>query len=409
MMDVQYDVKKNIPEAINAINHSYEINQIIYYENQLACMLSSPLMFLGAFITFIHLFFPNAHTNTSTIINMVIFLLIGISFELLRRSKLKVATASWILTGINLTWFLFIYLRYYHIIGPAVWTIAVIQIVLSMSSLRKASAVIIGSFTIVFCLYTIINIRNLYSEISLYYLIPQIFLLLLFFLILSILHRINRDRYENLYQQYRLVNDQKGEITALYEELIASEDELREQNNQLAQYNKQFIAREQKLHSLANYDDLTGLPNRALFMEQLRQSIELYTRKSKPFYLVLIDVDSFQSLNRTLDYPAGDQYLLFVTELMKKHLQEEDILSRIDGDEFALIIRREINESLAESEVKKLRSCFSQPFFYHNKEFCLSASYGISVFPRDGSNPSEVLKSADIALNAAKKSLTPDN
>lgn len=406
-MDVQYDIKKNIPETIKAINNSYEVNQIIYYENQLACMLSSPLMFLGAIINFFHLFFHNSQINTTLLIDMTIFLLLGMSFELLRRARLKISMASWILTGIFLSWFLFIYLRYYSIIGPAVWTIAVIQIVLSISSLRKAMAITIGSFTIVFCLYTVINNRSLDYELSLYYLIPQIVLLLLLLLILSIMHRINRDRYENLYRQYRLVNDQKGEITALYEELIASEDELREQNNQLAQYNKQFIAREQKLHSLTNYDALTGLPNRSLFIEQLRQTVELCTRKSKSFYLILFDVNSFQTLNTTLDYPAGDQYLLFVTDLMKKKMQEEDILSRIDGDEFALLIRREINESRLLEEANLLRSCFSQPFLYNNTNICLSASYGISVFPGAGSNFSEVLKSADIALKEAKKSLNP--
>jgi diguanylate cyclase (GGDEF)-like protein len=222
------------------------------------------------------------------------------------------------------------------------------------------------------------------------------------------LHKINTDRYENLYKQYLLVNDQKSDITALYEELIASEDELREQNNQLADYNKRFIAKEQKIHSLAYYDALTGLPNRTMFMEHLQQSIEICTRKSKPFYLVLFDVDYFKPFNKTSDYSAGDQYLLYVTDHMKKHLKDEDILSRIDGDEFALLIRSDINDTGALSEVELMLSCFSQPFLYKGSEFRLSASYGISAFPRDGMNSSELLKSADMTLNEAKKLLNSD-
>ncbi len=405
-MDVQYDVKKNIPDTIKAIKNTYDLNQIIYYENQLACMLSSPLMFLGAIITAIHLFVHTSETKTNLFINTVVFLLIGIAFELLRRSKIKVSIASWILTVLFVIWFLFMYLRYYHTIGPAVWTIAVIQIVFSMSSLRRAMAVIKGSLTIIICLYTVINIKSFAYEVSLYYIIPQTFLLILLFLILSISQRVNKDRYENLYKQYILVHDQKSDISALYEELLASEDELQEQNKQLADYNKRFIEREQKLHSLVYYDALTGLPNRTMFMEHLQQSIDLCTRKSKPLYLVLFDVDSFKSLNKTSNYSAGDQYLLFITDLMKKHLQNEDILSRIDGDEFALLIRRDLNTTDALSEVEQMRSCFSQPFLYNGSEFRLSASYGTSVFPRDGRNPSAILRSADMALNEAKKTLT---
>lgn len=406
-MDFQYDIKKNIPDTIKAINNTYDINQITYYENQLACMLYSPLMFTSALINLSRLFAHKSVFRIDLLINMMVFLLIGISYEYLRKSKLKVLVASWIITGLSALWFAFVYLRFYHIIGPAVWTIAAIQIVFSMSRLSKNMVVIVGLLTILLCIFSVMDVTSYAYEISLYYLLPQFFLLILLFLILSISHRINKDRYENLYKQYLLVNDQKTDITALYEELVATEDELREQNNQLADYNKRIIAREQKLHSLAYYDALTGLPNRTMFLEHLEQTIKLCTRKSKSFYLVLFDVDSFKMINYTLGFPEGDQYLLFVTDNMKKHLKEEDILSRIDGDEFALIIRRDINETVAATEIEQMKSSFSQPFLFNNSEFRLFASYGISVFPRDGTSSSAMLKKANIALDEAKQSLMP--
>ena len=402
-MNIQYDVKKNIPETIKAIKNTYDIDQITYYENQLACMLSSPLMFLGSFISLLHLLFFKINNNTNLLINMIVFLCIGIFFELLRRAKLKVIVASRILTALFVFWFLFIYTRLYQFVGPAVWTIAVIQIIFSMSRLRRDMAVIITSTTILACLYTLINIKSFRYEISLYYLVPQTFLLLLLFLILSISHRINKDRYENLYQQYLLVNDQKSDITALYEELIASEDELREQNKQLANYNQRFIAGEQRLHSLAYYDALTGLPNRTLFIEHLDQIIELSTRKSKTFYLVIFDVDSFKTLNNTLGYKAGDQYLLSTSKHIRVLLQEEDILARIDGDEFAMIIRRDLDKSNLMAEIERIRDSFSVPFLFDSTEYQLSASYGIATFPHDGINSSSMLKTADIALYETKK------
>jgi diguanylate cyclase (GGDEF)-like protein len=406
-MNIQYDVKKNVPDTIKAINNTYDINQITYYENQLACMLSSPLMFAGAIISFIHLFI-NTHSRTNLIINMLIFLFIGISFELLRKAKLNITVVSRILTGLFVFWFLFIYIRLYHTVGPAVWTIAVIQIIFTMSRLRKDMAVIITATTITACLYTLVNINAFEYEISLYYLIPQTFLLILLFLILSISHKINKDRYENLYKQYQMVNDQKSDITALYEELIASEDELREQNNQLLHYNQRFIEGEQRLHSLAYYDALTGLPNRTMFIEHLEQIITLCTRKSKPFYLVLFDVDSFKKLNNTLGYQAGDQYLLFVSNHIKKYLKEEDILARIDGDEFAMLIRRDIDETGIMEEIKQILDSFSKPFLYNSVKFQLTANFGLSSFPRDGGNASTMLKCADIALYESKKSLIKD-
>jgi diguanylate cyclase (GGDEF)-like protein len=407
-MDVQYDVKKNIPDTIKAINNTYDIKQITYYENQLACMLSSPLLFLSVLVRIVHMIINKTEDKTNIIINMIILLCIGISFELLRRAKLKVDLVSKMIAVLFAFWFLFIYIRMYHVFGPAVWTIAVIQIIFSMSRLRKGIAVFTTPITIIACLYTIMNIEDFQYQISFYSLVTQFFLLILLFIILSISQKINTDRYENLYKQYLLVNDQKSDITALYEELIASEDELREQNNQLADYNKQFIAREQKLHSLAYYDALTGLPNRTMFMEHLQQSIDLCVRKSKSLHLVLFDVNSFQSLNKTMNYIAGDQYLLFVTDYMKKHLQEEDFLSRIDGDEFAWLIRRDITEIDVISEIERMISCFAQPFPYNNSEFHLSASYGISTFPRDGIDSSELLKSADISLHQAKKQYNLD-
>jgi diguanylate cyclase (GGDEF)-like protein len=402
-MDVQYDVKKNIPETIKAINNTYEVNQITYYENQLACMLSSPLMFLGALIRFLFILLNRTDRSTNVIINIIILLCFGISFELLRKARLKVVITSRILTGLFAGYYLFIYIRFYPIIGPAVWTIAVILIIFSMSRLQKNMAVVITLIAITTCVYSLINLKSLEYQISLYYLVTQTFIFILLFIIVSISHKINTDRYENLYEQYLLVNDQKSDITALYEELIASEDELRQQNNQLTDYNKRFIAKEQKIHSLAYYDALTGLPNRAMFMEQLQQSIEICSRKSEPFYLALFDVDNFKSFNKTSDYSDGDQYLLFVTDHLKKHLQDEYILSRIDGDEFALLLRSNIDDNGALSEVEQMRNCFSQPFLSKGSEFRLSASYGISVFPRDGMSSSELLKSADMTLSEAKK------
>jgi diguanylate cyclase (GGDEF)-like protein len=405
-MDIQYDITKNIPETIKAINNTYEINQITYYENQLACMISSPIMFLGTITSLLLFIFYRKGDKVDIFIDMIIFLVLGIFFELLRLSKLKLSIASNLITILFVLIFLFTYFCLYEYIGPAVWTISAIQIILAMSRLRRDMAIVIGIITVITCIYTVLNAKAFEYQISLFYLIPQVFLLLVLLVILSISHRINRDRYENLYRKYLLVNEQKSDITALYEELIASEDELREQNNQLADYNQRFIAREQKLHSLAYYDVLTGLPNRTMFMEHLEQTIEVCTRKGSSFYLVLFDIDAFKTLNHTSGYQAGDQYLLFVSEHIREYRKEEDFLSRIDGDEFALLIRRTISEADALSMAIQMADTFSLPFQYNNTTLSLTASYGISVFPKAGTDASTLLRSAYHALYKTKRRLS---
>lgn len=404
-MDVQYDLKKNIPDTLNAINNAYDIKQITYYENQLACMLFSPIMFIGALARFINSLYRDATLRTDFFINMIVFLILGISFEFLRRAKIEVSISTKILTGLFVFVFLFIYIRLYSSIGPAVWTVAAIQLIFAMSRIQRNMAYVIGLVTIAACINTVFNINDYEFEMTLYYLLPQTVLLILLLHILNVTQRINTNRYENLYKKYLMVNEQKREITSLYKELIASEEELRDNYNQLADYNKRFIEREQKLHSLSYYDSLTGLPNRTMFLEHLEQTIDISSRKSKPFYLAVYDVNSFRKLNNTFGYQAGDRYLLFITEQIKQQLKEEDILSRIDGDAFALLIRRDINTISARWEIEQIRRCFSSPFQVEHTCLSLSASYGVAAFPDQGRNATEILKAAELALYESQQSL----
>lgn len=403
-MIIHYDLKKNVPQAIKAINSSYDIEQITYYENQLACMLFSPLMFIGTIVSLFRFFLFHTSDTSEMLINAFIFLVLGISFELLRRSKLRISIISNLISTLFACWYLFIFFRLYIVVGPAVWTIALIQIIFAMSRIKKNMAYTIGLVTILASIYAAANAEQFTYQISIYYLVPQAFLVVLLFLITSVTHKINTDRFMSLYEQYQLVSTQKGDITALYEELSATEEELREQNEQLVNYTNQIIEKEQKLHSLAYYDVLTNLPNRTMFMEHVDLMIELLSKHGKSFYLILIDIDSFKNVNDTMGHLVGDQYLLFSSEHLKYSLKNGDILGRIGGDEFALVITRDLSKEDLLRELESIRGNFLNPFYYNNVPIRLSASIGVSIFPNDGCSSSAMLKSADMSMYKAKAS-----
>jgi diguanylate cyclase (GGDEF)-like protein len=359
-------------------------------------------MFTGTIVSLLRYFIAKAVFFDDMIMNASIFLILGFSFEFLRRLKLKTSFTSNLVSFLFAFWFLFIFFRLYQVVGPAVWTIALIQIIFAMSRIKKDMAYIIGLVTILASIYAVFNASSFTYQISLYYLVPQAFLVILLFLILSITHKINTDRFMNLYQQYRLANGQKGDITALYEELSATEEELRDQNEQLIKYTNQIIEGEQKLHSLAYYDVLTGLPNRTMFMDHVDLMIELFSKQSKSLYLVLIDVDSFKKVNDTMGHLVGDKYLLFATEHLNNSLKNGDILGRIGGDEFALLITRTLSEAELLEELEGIRNNFLTPFYYNNVAIRLSASFGVAVYPKDGNSTSSMLKSADMSMYKAK-------
>ncbi|MHB8130292.1 MAG: putative bifunctional diguanylate cyclase/phosphodiesterase [Mobilitalea sp.] len=402
MMDKQA-LRKTVPDILKAIKKTFDITELIRLENQLACMFASPIMFLGMLMNFVlgYLIFHQDLRNV--LLNSFIFLTLGIMFELLMKERIKLELTSLLISILYCLWFLFLLIRLYHIIGPAVWMIACIQIVFAMSRIKRSMAVIIGFVTLISGIYCVFNASAFYYETSFFFFIPQSLLLLLLFLVLSITHKINSERYLSLRSHYELVSEQKSDITALYEEITATEEELRQQNEQLVIYTQDIKKGEEKLQRLAYYDVLTGLPNRMMFMEQLDLIIKRSKEKMSSFYIVFIDVDSFKKINDTMGHHIGDKFLLFAADNLKHSIKEEDLLGRIGGDEFALIISRKLSKEEVLQELEVIRTGFYNPFDIYNGEIRLTASFGIAIYPEDGDTGSTLLKSADMSMYKAKE------
>lgn len=157
-----------------------------------------------------------------------------------------------------------------------------------------------------------------------------------------------------------------------------------------------------ELEDLVLRDSLTGLPNRTLFYERLRQAVTQAEHESHVVAVLLMDLDRFKEINDTLGHHVGDQLLQEIGPRIKSALREVDTVARMGGDEF-LVMLPNVDESAYECIAKKLLHVLEQPFFI--KEFTLNigVSIGISLYPEHGAHEDKLVQCADVAMYAAKR------
>lgn len=153
----------------------------------------------------------------------------------------------------------------------------------------------------------------------------------------------------------------------------------------------------------ANYDPLTNLPNRQLFQDRLDQKIKQSRRTSLLLALLFIDLDNFKEVNDTLGHKAGDELLIEAARRIGKCIRASDTVARLGGDEFTVIIseiRKGINANrVADAIIAEL----GKPFQLTFGTMYISASIGITIYPKDADSVDSLLKNADQAMYAAKK------
>lgn len=162
-------------------------------------------------------------------------------------------------------------------------------------------------------------------------------------------------------------------------------------------------ATEGRLHQLANYDPLTGLPNRATLKERVEQAIGLAHRLRKHAAVLFLDLDRFKLINDTLGHAVGDELLAAVGVRLKRALREVDAISRVGGDEFIVVLFNLTERKDAGSLAAKLLKALSKPFSIGPHELYVTASIGTSIYPNDGVAPESLMEKADIAMYHAKR------
>jgi diguanylate cyclase (GGDEF)-like protein/PAS domain S-box-containing protein len=159
---------------------------------------------------------------------------------------------------------------------------------------------------------------------------------------------------------------------------------------------------EERLQSLAQYDALTGLPNRALLTDRLRQAVRRAGRDHTLVGVMLVDLDRFKRFNDTLGHTVGDQLLRDMAARLQQCVRECDTISRQGGDEFAVLLPDLATGDDAAWIAQRMLEVVAQPCRLGNHELHATCSVGISLYPRDGKNTEMLLRNADIALYRAK-------
>lgn len=164
-----------------------------------------------------------------------------------------------------------------------------------------------------------------------------------------------------------------------------------------------LLAQSKQLQHMANHDNLTNLPNRALFIDRLKMAIKRSDREQASIFLLFIDIDNFKPINDTFGHAYGDHALKFCANQLRESVRASDTVARLGGDEFVVIIENVQDALYSEQLAKKLIHAFSTPHNVEGTELELSISIGIASYPQDAQKADELLAAADLALYKVKQ------
>lgn len=159
---------------------------------------------------------------------------------------------------------------------------------------------------------------------------------------------------------------------------------------------------EERIRYQANYDALTGLPNRSLFLDRLEHGVAAARRSGATVGLMFIDLDGFKAVNDTLGHEAGDELLKGAASRLRKCVRESDTVARLGGDEFTIIMDGVEGRAGAAVVAQRIITTLEVPFDLGGREGRVSASIGIALFPANAADSEELLRNADTAMYAAK-------
>jgi diguanylate cyclase (GGDEF)-like protein len=162
-------------------------------------------------------------------------------------------------------------------------------------------------------------------------------------------------------------------------------------------------SREREILRLAYEDGLTGLPNRAMFNQQLEQAVRTARRGAQPLSVLLFDMDRFKTINDTLGHPVGDQALREVGARVRTALRDSDVVARLGGDEFAVLLATGGSSSAPFVVAGKITTALEAPLVIDGQTMDIGASIGIAKYPDHGEDGAALMRAADVAMYVAKR------
>lgn len=206
----------------------------------------------------------------------------------------------------------------------------------------------------------------------------------------------------NLRKRSVELEQQNVELCALYEEFAATEEELKEQNSKLLQYNDILQENERHINQLAYYDGLTELPNRTMVLNRIEFLIDMAEQKSAGFSIAMFDLDDFKVINDTMGHDFGDSLMKVIAAEVSGYIRKDDMFGRFGGDEFIIVISEDLEEKELINYVELLREASDKLHMIDGVEARVSASFGVARYPQNGKTTSELLRYSDIAMHHAK-------
>ena len=165
----------------------------------------------------------------------------------------------------------------------------------------------------------------------------------------------------------------------------------------------EIIRHEELIQYQKYHDSLTGLPNRFLMMDRLSMAIARAYQEKHMLAFMFLDIDRFKRINDTLGHVVGDELIQLFAKRLKYVLRDGDTISRMVGDEFAILLERIPNGNAAIVVAEKIIQSMKEPFYIKNHDIHITTSIGISLYPEDGKDPELLLKHAEMAMQQAKR------
>lgn len=238
------------------------------------------------------------------------------------------------------------------------------------------------------------------SQVSYYVLVVAAIVTLLVIVIsISVLQKTAVDPITELTNQVaKIRNDQTLLGTQVAAEGNAEVFELAQGFNEMTAKLKESY---DNLEQMAFMDSLTELPNRTLFHDRLEQTVLASRRTERPFSVFIMDLDRFKEINDTVGHHVGDLLLQQVGARLVEQLRESDTVARLGGDEFAVLLQ-DVDQHFASQTAQALLESLRQPFEVSGDRFYISASLGIALHPRHGTDVNTLMQRADVAMYSAK-------
>lgn len=211
--------------------------------------------------------------------------------------------------------------------------------------------------------------------------------------------------HSSLQQTLAELKQLKRALATSREDLKSARQEigiLEDSNSQLRREVIQLQQEAEHVRHFAYHDELTGLPNRSLLLDRLNQALVHAARQQRQVGLLLLDLDSFKSVNDRLGHAAGDKLLQRVAERLLSCIRGTDTACRYGGDEFVILLPEVEGANTAAEVAKKLHAHLARPYLVDDHSISVTASIGVAVYPFDGNSQEDLIRRADIAMYLAK-------